>query len=409
MKMRLLLLITCSAASAAADPAWVAQLEASYAKLDGFLATYESHGKGKSLEVVLGLDETSGLAVLHMTATKDGQSVENRQWNTEDDKFHVQDSKGNLIVVSGMREELSSYGDLQHSLSVIPDPSIVPARIQFTPSFWMTKDSIFPAMNFISQDQPWWLELARKSTKQESGEKGVTFLTPDIGSLTLSAETGLPVRQSIASDDGEMRVLELKELKLNPGREAIAGISAGWKKTGATEAPAGLMTRDLRWKIFQNVIDSVTDGKADLASLEKNIGSHRESLRHFADACITESPGTMAATADWESLLMPIKENLKKAWQAEAGNDSEEAFEAYLANPEIRDKARETMVTSMLQVGGGRKRMAEEIFGKTAFDAKGEAGEAARHLIEEAIARAYLEAMIDRKMKRYWGERSGLD
>jgi hypothetical protein len=389
---------------------WVAELSATYAKLDGFTATYTSKGEGKSLKVVMGMDETSDLGALHLTATKDGRPMETRQWNTDNDELFMFGSWGGLIVISGIRTELQSLSELNKVLVAAPENAEA-IKLRLTPAMLISKTTIHPGFDLIVEDVPTWTLHVRQASVQGSDETSVTFLTEEFGLITVSRETGLLTRQSVTSATGEVRVLELKEHLLNPGREEISKISAGWKTEGAKIEARGSRLAGLRLKVFQAVVNSADAGGLDMIRLEKVLGEQRDALRRFADGFTSEIGGSLAGEELWKEELEKYRNQLRMGVLAGTGKFDEKEFEAQLADFQVRLKIRDELSKS-LDVEGTRRRVMWEIFGKMGRDelkATGKAGEAAKLLVESAINRAYLEAVLERKMTKYWGERVGLD
>lgn len=389
----------------------VARLSEAYAKLDGFKVIYRSTGEGKSLECTIGLDEISGLSAMHMVVKRGGLEMDFRQWNTVDDEVFVGSAK-DLLVFKGMNGEFQSLRDLVKGLNILPD-GIGKGGFQLTPYLLMTRTAVSPSSKWKSQDElPLATEL-KDAPIQASDAKSVTFLTGEYGLLTVSRENGLLIRQSVTSDKGEVRVLELKEIQLNPGGEAIRSLSADWSGDGAKDQAVLSLMAPIRLQVFQNVINAVEAGAADLGKLETLLGKQNVALRQFAAACISETGDSFAATADWKKLLNRDKVRemwLKKDPGARAGD--EKAFEAFIAKPEVREGFRDSMIDGILEVDGASERIMAEIFGKEGWSqvkAPGETGQFAKKLIGKALTRAYFESMIDRKMVRFWGERKGLD
>ncbi len=407
----LLLAFGIAAADEPKDAAgWVEELSKTYAKLDGFTATYASKGEGKSLETVMGMDEISHLAALHMTATKNGRTMENRQWITDNDELFAFVSPAELMVISGVQTELNSLVELTTAFAAFPADKAL-TTFQMTPSMLISKESIHPECHVKTSGRPSWEEMVQEAKVEASDPKSVTFLTKEHGQLTVSRETALLVRQSVTADDGEVRVLELKEHRINPGKEAILKISQGWKTEGAKVVARGAMLAGLRLEVFQAIVTAADEGKMDLAKLEKLLGEQRDALRRFGDGFTSEAGGSLAGAPFWKEMLDGLRDKMRIEWLARAGEFDEKEFETQLANPKLRWKIRDDLAAD-LDVEKSRERVMFEIFGKMGgaeLKAKGEAGQAARKLVESALVRGYNEAVLERKMTKHWGERAGMD
>ncbi len=399
---------------------WTEELTTAYARQEGFIATYRSEGEGKSLKAVLGVDKTSGLGALHMKAAKDGQEMESRQWNTANDELFVDPGRPPIAMVSGIATEIKSLNALSNVLAMAIDKAdgadnAAALPHQLMPSMLLTKDSISIGIRLQPAAQPAWIGEIGAAHVEESDDKNVIFSTVDHGLLVVSRETGLVVRQSVTADDGEIRVLELAELRLNPGREEIAKISAGWNTEGAKTIARGAMLAGIRLQVFQSLVDAADEDEVDLDKLEKELASQRDDLRRFAEGFIAEVGGSLASHEFWKGMLDTIREKLREEWQAtpEGSKPGNEAlFEKLLLSENFRKTARDRLAGFLLEVEGGKERVMGEIFrkiGGAELKARTEPGKTTKHLLETAIFRAYTEAVFESKMNRHWGEREGLD
>ncbi len=408
-----LCLLTAHGLAAPVTPEqWVEELSSTYAGHLGFTAVYHSEGPGKSLDVTLGLDEGSGLSALHMTASKDGHAMEAKLWNTPVDEMYLASGQG-IVCVKGVMTEVNSLRELLKSVTN-QDKDDLRFELQLLASIWMTKNGIQPSLGIRSRNEPSWKSEVQNASVKAFDDKTVTFETAKWGLLTISRETGLMSRQSITSDDGEVRVLELRQFKINPGRDAITGISHGWSTEGAKQADAGAYSRAARLKLFQTLVDAVETGDADLEKLESVLKEQRPALRGFARPYTAEVGNSLATGDTWKKILGATKDSLRKQWTEKDGNKEadEAAFELYLAEPAIRAQVRDELGKSLSEIEESKKRLMWEIFGHAGdpeLKATNKTGETAKAVIEQAMARAYIEAVMEQKMKEFWGARDGLD
>jgi hypothetical protein len=391
----------------------IEQLTRAYAKLDGFKATYQSVGVGKTLDCTVGLDETSGLSALHLVAKKGDQEMVAKQWNTSHDQVFVAGGE-ELFVFKGTNAELKSLTDLVNNLTAKPDASGEENSFQFTPSILLEKTSFGAALLLLNRDLPPWAASVEDAPIKESDDKTVTFSTDQYGLLTVSRENGLLIRQSVTSPNGEVLVLELKELELNPGKDSIAGISAKWSTVGAKEKSLVAWTAPLRLLSFQLIIDSVENGQAEIRVLDELLEDQYEALRRFARAC-TEAEGPFASKADWPGVFDKIKTRLRLKWlQDVPGADAadEEGFLTYQQEPEIRLQVRNSLVAGMMKTEKLPELITDEIFGRggwASLKVGNDRGVAAKQSLVKALSRAYLEELVDLKMTKQWDQRDGLD
>ena len=388
----------------------VAQLSATYAKLDGFKATYRSSGKDEVLECTVGMDEVSGIGVKHVVGKKANRDVDSRQWSTAKDEWFI--GGDNFFVVEGITGELKCLTDLGKVLTLTPQGFEVP-RSQFVPSVLLKKKASIESV-IAASDKPTWVSALMDASIKASDEKTVTFLSPKYGLLTISRENGLLIRQEATMDDGEVRVVELKDVQLNPGREVIEEIYSSWSTVGAGKKDPRILMASIRLRFFQQIIDAMEENHADLGKLETLLEQENEALRHFGETCISKTPGTLASDEMWKSLL--DQDLMRKAWLQIVPNpesEDDKAFERFLANPKLREKTRASRAAELLKHDKWIERVMWDIIGLPGSEqlkTKSKAGEGAKHVIRKELARVYLEELLDLKMAELWdGEREGMD
>lgn len=388
----------------------VAQLSAAYAKLDGFKATYRSVGKDKVLECTVAMDETSGIGVKYVVGKNANSDVDTRQWSTAKDEWFI--GGDNFFVIKGINGGLKCLTELGKVLTLSPQGIDVP-RSQFVPSVLLKKKASLESV-IAASDKPTWASGVVDASIKASDEKTVTFLSPKYGLLTISRENGLLVRQEATMDDGELRTVELKDVQLNPGKEAIEKIYSGWSTAGANEKDPRILMAPIRLGFFQQIINAVEDNPADLSKLETLLEQKNEALRHFGESCISKTPGTLASDEMWKRLL--DQDLMRKAWLQVVPNPEsadDKAFERFLANLKLREKTRASRAVELLKHDKWIERVMWDIIGLPGSEqlkTKSKAGEGAKHVIRKELARVYLEELLDLKMAELWdGEREGLD
>jgi hypothetical protein len=198
----LILVLSCGPAVAEdAKPSaaeTVAQLSATYAKLDGFTATYRSSGKDEVLECIVGMDEMSGIGVKHVVGKNANQDVDSRVWSTAKDEWFI--GGDHFFVIKGINAGLKCLTDLGKVLTPTPQ-GIEGPRSQFVPSGLLKKETSTGSVIGASDVPPWASGVTAASIKA-SDEKTVTFPSPKYGLLTISRENGLLIRQEATTDDG---------------------------------------------------------------------------------------------------------------------------------------------------------------------------------------------------------------
>ncbi len=393
----------------------VETLTTAYGKLEGYIATYHFQAPTKTAEITLAVDVASGLGVLDLVGTKDGQRNEIRQWSTRDGTVYLYD--GNSLkrmdaYMAGYRffkeiNRLAEGPDAKKGVNIFP--MIVPYAI-------ITKSSLNFGVNMGMRNDPTWKEWIEGAPLKEADGATATFSTVSQGDLTLSLESGLVVRQSTAEDGGAESQLEIKSVRLNPGAGAVAQLTANWKTDGA-ESVDGAMVASGRKKFFQVMIDWVEKGEIKLADLQVYLDD-RQKMESFAEGCVVEKKGSLAESGKWEKVANDA--TLRRLWLnvvPAAEKDDDRAFTIYLADAGNRIKLRERALEEMLD---GQEldilwsNLTIEVFGKgemgdpklktTTVD-----GAAAKKAIEGSLGRAYFSAILDREITKYWERRQGIE
>lgn len=390
------------------------ELRAAYGKLDGFLVVYHAEEPGKTLEAKVAMDDFSGLGFVHMQASRPGTNLEARMWNTEDDTF-VDQGRG-VVRIPGLLIEMKNINDLERALNPEDDPAVV----RLIPSFFLKGSQVVPFIRGVSFRQPSWEHLIKDATVKETTDEAVAFATKEYGLISISRKNGLMIRQEVDLKNDAKRVLKVKSLHLNPGRDAVLKLSAAWPTNNAPSLNPMPFTAPYRLEVFQRLIDKVEKGTADLAKLESTLTEKRDALRHFAEGCINERPGSVASKPTWKGYLDQVREQLLKTGRNAEGNPfNADELALELKKPEVRNKAREALVR-FLSPGSSNEMPADEvrdvvmkeIFGtsdKAHLTANGDDGKAAAALIRDALSTAFIEAVADRKMAEYWDKDGSLD
>jgi len=412
MIQRLCRVVVCSAfaiVGATAEQSredWLKELSAAYAKQESFIVTYTSQGEGKSLEVTIGMDQRADLTLLHMIGKKDGQVHEVKQWNTPDDHFYLHAPAG-LVRVDGVTNEtrqlskvLSAFNDLVTGKANPPltwHPHI---------SMLLNTKTVAMDMGFNKNSETMWSSALAGATVHESDKETVTFSTVKHGRLTFNRASGLLTRQWIEGAQGEERVLIAENVWLNPGKEAVVRMSSGWDTKARTQSSA-MMTASLRSSFFQSVVDGVDEGKLPLEKLDTFLTEQRGALEQFADACVYTGPGSLSSTPVWEQMVDALRDDLRAIWVKKnpGKTDDEKAFATFLTDPKLREESRDQFLKKMDLMDGMKDPSLKEFLpnGKRP-QGKTDDGKVAAEKIETALTRAYVSAILDRKMTELWGE-----
>lgn len=389
----------------------ISELSAAYAKLGGYTATYRGVMAGTTLECKLGMDYASGLGFVQVASTGGDQPIDMRHWATPANRMY-QISEGKTLVIKGLDKELESIRELK---KVFSDSPVEEGAIQFTPEIRLSASGCTAALGVTVNVKPSWLASVRKASIQSSDAKSVTFLTAERDLLTISRESGLLVRQTIPVIGDEPRILELLDFKLNPGTQSIVDFPKDWPTTGAVEQPAVALLAPLRLIVFQVIINSAENDPAIRGRLDELLQDQYEVLRHFAQACITESEGSIDQKVKWPMLFDNVKTMARQEWLTNtpaADPTDGQGLVKYLQKPEVRVKIRNQLVEGILEIERAREMIMDDIFGRggwASLKVGNDRGVEAKKSIVTALSRAYLEALLDMKMTRQWDQRDGFD
>ncbi len=392
---------------------WVKELSATYARQQGYFATYQSAGENKKLEALLGLDKASGLVVFRFDAEVRGKKIASAQWNNREGDIFIRADE-QLVKVSGIRREIQNLVDLRTTVDRRLADLTFKFELHMAPIIVVDKESLIQGIRLRSKDEPSWDSAMEGASVASFDEKSVTFATKQYGALTVSRENGIMTRQSVTGDDGEVRTLELAKLELNPGEKAMEAVAAGWQTEGAKPADAGSLMTSLRLQIFSEIVAVVESGKGSLIKLEEVLDEQKDALRQFTAGCISDTRG-IGGGPEIKALLDKVKENLRKKWKQDTPEDlqTDKGFEIFLTSPEARREVRDSLAESMIRNDKvACKKALLELFGRRDQGdpvQHDEVGEAAWELIDKAVIRAYYEAMFEHKMSLHWGEREGME
>lgn len=399
-------LLAAGSASAAEPPdlpAWVRELRDTYATLSGYLVTYRATGKDSQVDVTMGMDEASRLAVTHMRGTMRGKEVESRLWNTPADR-NFSDDGDQLKVCQGVYSEQASLRELDLILG-LPSGGKPLAEFLMTPRFMMGPKSLEPACNLRHKDTPNWILDLAWSTPVESDAESVTVESRRYGLIKFSKKTGMMIRQSIKGEDGSERVVEMKEFRANPGEAGISAISANWDVSGAVESSRMRLTLLIREVVFQSLVDRVDRGEVDLAKLEQTLNRERELLRRFAAGLWDHADGHPQVEEIWTKVIDESRARLIEEWPgSETGQARVDAVDAHLSRAANRVEIREVIANRLAAHPKSSAGVAMAFRGKPAwgFAAKTQPGVAASSLVESTLVSCYFEAQMDRELAERW-------
>jgi hypothetical protein len=401
------LMLSSSLASSGAErdgKEWIAELTAAYGKLDGYIADYvfESEAEGKHLEARLAADDKSGLVLLHVVGRKGGEvALSARQWNTLNDELFL-DLDGEAVKVTGLQADTSQMmADLSELYEMVAGGHDPDVRSHFSMNWKAAfllgpENGVEASIGVGSAREPFWVSEVAGAPVHASDDVSVTFSTETHGLLTVGREHGLLLRQSVKGAEGRDRLLELRRLERNPGREKLKELASGWPTGGARDMGSENVSKlvsGMRLKIFQSVVDAVSQGKGKPETVADWMGRNRGRLRDLAHSWVLEGPARLESADFWN----PILERLEK----EVPDGTE--VRRYMRKRENRERLREAAVADITCDAKIVRKAVAEIFIESELKADNATGRQAKDVIEAALAQAYLEVVFDRKARAKWG------
>lgn len=407
-----LVLVGHATADEAADKV-AEELAAAYKNTGGFIAKYHSESKGKTLDATVGLDIASGLMV-STTALADPEKPADigRMWNIPGDVFYIQRGDQTLKM-EGMMADLKFLNHLSATVARSrTDPPPSPVEPTLIGGTMLTTEGMTSGLAGSSSDwKPFWRKSVEGSTIQSQSPESVTFQTKDDGLVTIERASGLLLSQSTPNRSGSIRTLALLEpIVLNPGKDRVVALTAGWSTATVTVRSSGSLTNAARALQFQDIIGKVEHQIIDVGRVESALGERKDELRQLAARWATN--GELAQHADWKTLMEKCKEQARRLWLQQlppgAKGADEATFEIYLGSSAFRADALEGLVEGIVRNKGLKEAALNEMF-QPRLSATTELGEIAKTKLEDAMVGAYMRAIMDQKIHEYWGERKGLD
>lgn len=397
----LLIQFSPAAETAKTDPVEI--INHAYAKIDGFQATYHSAGDNKSLDATVALDKKTGLSFFRLEAASDGRRMEGKNWSTQAGTVFM--SGGNdlfrLDVIANMR---ILFRDLK-SVAEVDDGAfdgLTPA-----PCFYLEKDRIAAQYGFGSTTNNPWFSLVKGGVLKSADENRIVVETANCGQVTFDAKSGVMIRQVLKGAENEDRILELSELKLNPGGGAILEVTSAWDTDGAKSIPAAAFAGQIRSKLFRSFIDLVDKGDMKPAELETFFSEKREPIRELVADLVSDDIKLLNAPF-WKDLL-DQKELRKKLAQPAPGGRmmSEEEIDLMFLDRKLRASFRDTLVRRILDDEDAWKEIIHEFLkpGKDGNpEPKTDNGRTAEAFVERYLAKTLYGIVIDLKLDEFWGK-----
>jgi len=392
--------------------AWIEELSATHHKQDGYIAVYVSEADEKHLEATLAVDRGSGLMAVRMLAEKVGEeTMDSRQWNTADDVVFI-DVNGEKCRITGLLGAITQMmKDLSGLIQLMNDGDAIEIPINQTtgwqPNFLLDATSISMGLGVASEPAPPWKSAVEDAEVHGFDDDSVTFHSEKYGLLTISREHGLLLRQTVKGLEGEDRVVELKDLMRNPGRDKVVALTSDWSSDGAEEIGSASMAEafgSFRIFAFQAIVNAVSNDILSPEMVDEWLRFQRDRLGEIVAPWVRVGPEHVEGAEVWKLLLDQVKNSVEDLlWERGEELDGGDAVTRLLRQRATRELARATTIDMLAGRAEFRDRVMSEIFAGQELEAADEAGNQARELISASLAKAYLEAVFDRKANQQWG------
>ncbi|HEY1122936.1 MAG TPA: hypothetical protein VGE67_15095, partial [Haloferula sp.] len=283
----------------------------------------------------------------------------------------------------------------------------------FTPAMLLKPSTIELRLQIESKGRPGWALIEPSFETTATSDETVTLSSENFGQVTIDRANGILLRQEIA--EGEVtRVLERTSCSTNGITDEIAKLTKDWSTLGAEEPEFSPWSLKYRMVFFQFVIDGIENGNGSLEKLEEKL-ARKDELLDYGRRSLIKSKRPTGELAFWEKVLAGTRTEARKRWKEdlpEGEADDDKAFAKYLTTPENRTGIRDIMADAMSADQRLAPAIAASLFGPPIDDglvAKSATGRIAKKVIETALCRAFLAAMLEEKMAAAWGERENID
>jgi hypothetical protein len=417
VRMRVVALLACMMVAATAEvpedgAKWIEELTAAHDMHEGYISTYTFKAEKKQLEAKLAIDFASGLVAVHILAETVGEELfDSKQWITADDVVFI-DVNGERSRMSGVRKEMTRTLKELSELSALlknGDKVEIPSNDEFSwqPNFLMESDGISMGLGVATKHSPPWKSAVKDAAVHGFDDGSVTFQTKEHGRLTISREHGLLLRQTVKAKDGVDRVLDLKELLKNPGRDDVLALTSEWSTDGAKELDSTMMAEAFgafRLLAFQAIVNAVSDGSLTTENVDEWLRLHRESLRKIITPWVMRGPQYVEGAEIWKPLLEKVETSVESVlWDKGEDLEGGDAVKRSLREKTTRERVRGPVTDTLATEAEYRNRVLREIFPGSTLQADDKTGRKARDLILDSLTKAYLEAIFDLKANEAWG------
>ncbi len=376
---------------------WIEELSETYVAQEGYLARYESIGENKRLEITVGQDFKSGIGVSRMAATKNGAKFGNRIWCKGDRKVFV-NADGRLI---------------QMTIPDLPTPVVTlfealndsEVTISKSSALWLasflSKDSIDVGFGFASELKPAWANLLKDAKVAAVDKASVTFSNAAMGRVQISRESGLMIRQEIAGADGVVRVITLIEHQAHPPAADLAAIYQDWDTAGAKPVPATEWNKLLLRMGLQEMINELATLEAPRAKLDDALkASEADFKAHFAAGFAAGEP-MLIPDDKWQGLFRTEAAAMKTFWEQRAVELPGVTLDQFLHSKPVTAVVKQAVMTEFEKRPEFCEKITTLALGGP-LEADDDIERAILDKLSKTLNAAYVDAMIDNRMKKFW-------
>lgn len=389
----------------------VDELTATYRKLNGFILVYHassSNKEKKAAKIEVGMDKSAGIGFAQLTVEGDHETpdIQRRIWTTSLDKCYVGNSE-EQFVSSGFLSEIAAHDKIWPNLAD-KNGKQKDYIVRWTPSAELTDEGINLGMGFSSLDVPHWLEIIDGFTHYQLNEEEVTFLSPAYGLIAIDREYGLMLKQSLKNKGGELRDIELTEVKANPENHVVAKFIAAWPIQDAQKVSHHDRIQVFRLELLAVFYAWLLEKDLEEQELFNFFNDNSKNFRELGKIAIDDSKGTFASKVPWEKVVKEYQDayvqRLKEGAMAAADAD---AIRGVVDDPEVRQDIIAQFVQILTGIEGGRDAIMQEIFGPqvhvvTSPKDDNEKSAKIKALTKAVIERSYLEVIAEMKIDEHW-------
>lgn len=379
---------------------WIDLLSATYADQGGYLASYESKGENKRLEITVGQDFDSGVFVSRMEATHNGVKMSGRFWGLGDRTLFIdQGGKKARLRIPEMPEALVALLKRLGS-----EGAEIPKATEVALPSYLTKDTFSVGFVIATKRAPAWVDLLKRAEVLEVTADSVTFAQANYGKIRISRQTGMLIRQEINGADGEARILVLKQFTSHPKVSDLEAIYHDWDAAGAKATSSGQWRKLLLRRALQEIIDAIDPDEAALAKLADALKAGLPDFKAQFAADFEAGEPIRLPDESWRNLFEVEEAKVRAFWdkqEAEHKIPPDLTYRQYLETPGVAAIVAVRCLPNLASRPDLVDKYSEWAVGGP-LELPDDENPKARDQVAAMLATAYCSAMVENRMKKLW-------